>query len=869
MPGLDKGYRTFAYDFFVSRRASAAGVAKEVAEVLEESGYRVIVQDFDFSVGSNFVSSMQRALTDAKHFIGLLTEDYVDSPYTRAEWTNFFALSAQSGGARRLIILRVDDVSPPGLLAAIVYGDLHNVTAPLLRREIILDAAQGRSRGIRKGPLKFRGVPPTDPHFVGRINSMAAIDAAFEANRSAHSFAPVVLHGLGGTGKSSLAAEYAHRAANEYAGVWWAPAENRTVLMASLSDLAFSLDRSIVNEGNIEKVARTGLSKLSESPRPWLLVYDNVMAPADIVDLVPSRGANVLITTQFVEWGGRAHELEIAPLDCKSAAKFLARRASSRTYKGVLRLAERLGRLPLALDHAGAYIKVAEIDFVRYAELLNVFIKRTPTGSKYSSSVAATFELALQRAANDCPHAETLITYLAVFGSDRIPIYLLQGVALNEVDRSDALASLVRMSVAKRDRFPNGAAAFSIHRLVQLFVRERTPLTEEIVKRAIGALVRAYPRDEYGKSFDRPRHQQILPHAISVLQQCESLKIDVDLMWGLRELVQMLQQVAANVDVEEQLRRAIALSKKTLGLKHLETSERYQDLANFLRDQGQHGDAEQYYRLSLDIATTSLDPRDSALALRRSVLAELLSTMGKVKEANQFAKEAYGAIIDEIPGDAVSSRTKIQVLNTYANVLRESGKNAKSEAILREAINLGEKHLGRSDRYVAVCMNNLAYGLMKQRNYDEAAKFFEAALESKGDGIGGVGRKHLSFAITASNLAECKHELGRPQEAETLHLKAIEVAEQTDGGGQPYQARFRTKYSRYLLAVGRTSDAKTEGLRALASHDNLLGPGHRWTKDAATALANAHSALDEDEAARQVEDRYSLKLGSRMGRPIR
>ena len=35
------------YDFFLSRRGSVAAIAQEVADVLTEKGYKVLVQDYD------------------------------------------------------------------------------------------------------------------------------------------------------------------------------------------------------------------------------------------------------------------------------------------------------------------------------------------------------------------------------------------------------------------------------------------------------------------------------------------------------------------------------------------------------------------------------------------------------------------------------------------------------------------------------------------------------------------------------------------------------------------------------------------------------------------------------------------------------
>jgi menaquinone-dependent protoporphyrinogen IX oxidase len=44
----DEYRQRYDYDFFLSRRGSIAEIAREVADVLTESGNKIIVQDYDF-----------------------------------------------------------------------------------------------------------------------------------------------------------------------------------------------------------------------------------------------------------------------------------------------------------------------------------------------------------------------------------------------------------------------------------------------------------------------------------------------------------------------------------------------------------------------------------------------------------------------------------------------------------------------------------------------------------------------------------------------------------------------------------------------------------------------------------------------------
>src|SRR5205085_10735314 len=170
----------------------------------------------------------------------------------------------------------------------------------------------------------------------------------------------------------------------------WASAEQRTTLVASLAGLASRLDPRLAQEPDQEKVAKAGLLRLAHLENPFLLIYDNVEAPEIIRDLLPPAGARVLITSRWSDWSGRAAEMKIDVLGAEAASAFLQRRAGRDDPHGAVRLVEALGRLPLALDHAGAYCRLTGTSFDAYRERIDAGIARAPKGSAYPASVAAT-----------------------------------------------------------------------------------------------------------------------------------------------------------------------------------------------------------------------------------------------------------------------------------------------------------------------------------------------------------------------------------------------------------------------------------------------------------------------------------------------
>src|SRR5712691_9911641 len=94
-------------DFFVSYTAADERWAEWIAWTLEEGGFDVVLQKWDFTAGSNFVLEMQKAAADAKRTIAVLSPDYLSaSRFGASEWASAFATDPD-GMKRTLVPVRV------------------------------------------------------------------------------------------------------------------------------------------------------------------------------------------------------------------------------------------------------------------------------------------------------------------------------------------------------------------------------------------------------------------------------------------------------------------------------------------------------------------------------------------------------------------------------------------------------------------------------------------------------------------------------------------------------------------------------------------------------------------------------------------
>ncbi|WP_432080483.1 AAA family ATPase [Streptomyces sp. WAC 04229] len=319
-----------------------------------------------------------------------------------------------------------------------------------------------------KVPAGLVRLPDRTGLFVGRERELGLLDAAFE---SAGGVVVHAVHGLGGIGKSTLAARWAARHRDSYELVWWITAESAADLDTGLADLAVALQPGLRDALSREALREGALRWLAEH-EGWLLVLDNVSSPADVRPLLErATGGRYLITTRRATgWHGVAETLSLDVLPEAEAVELFQRVRPGDDPEEVARLCQDLGCLPLAVEQAAAYCAEAGVSAGGYRELLAAYPEElfatAAQDADPARTVARVWRVSLDRLA-DTPLASVILGVIAWWAPEDIPRAYLDDLG-SPVEVAGAIGRLAAHSlVTLRD----GGETLSVHRLVQAVAR--------------------------------------------------------------------------------------------------------------------------------------------------------------------------------------------------------------------------------------------------------------------------------------------------------------------------------------------------------------------------------------------------------------
>jgi NB-ARC domain. len=507
---------------FVSHAGSDGEKARWVGSQLMEAGIEVELDQLHWPVGDDFLRRMSEALSACDAMLALWSPAYFEE--------DSFALrelkAAELTGVR-VIPVRLVKFDVPALWRHLIYADLHGLS-DRDAREVLLAAVRGATASAqRQDQPRVWNVPARSTMFTGRDDLLRLLREALTSEGRA---AVCALHGAGGVGKTQLCIEYAHRYSGNYDVVWWVNAENPALISEQFAALA--VRAGVAAPGTDTVSAVEAAMSLLRTRQRWLVVLDNATDHPSVAKWIPSGPGHVIVTSRDQVWVGLA-ALSVDVLPVSEAVALLRAHVPGMTDTDGVKLAERLGCLPLALVQAVALITEDRLTAAEYLDLLERQGRRLLERGRpmdYPLTLAAQVTLTLNRLHKDSVAAALVVRLCAWLAPEPVPVWLfsvgaaalpapLNRLAEDTLDLRECLARAARTGLVRFSR-----DSLTMHRLTQEIIRaqntERGSSDDEttVVGRADveALLVAARPAGRGDDPGSWPRWAQILPHILSI-----------------------------------------------------------------------------------------------------------------------------------------------------------------------------------------------------------------------------------------------------------------------------------------------------------------------------------------------------------------
>ena len=741
--------------------------------------------------------------------------------------------------------------------------------------------------------------------------------------------------------KSQIAIEYAYRFRDQHpqGHVLWVYAANETRFTQAYRDVARKVQLPGWEDPQVDgcKLVCEWLDEMEDVP--WLMVLDNADNVANFLStedgMVAERSANsvfltgylptkfnhskcLLITTRSRDVGEYLSQgqvcVNVGPLSNQEAGDLL--RAKLRVLHPshapeADKLVEILGRIPLAITQAAAFINRNKISIAEYVDELAIdkqsFMaylsedlqdpRREPG---FPNSIFRTWKLSFNQIQINYPRAAEALSLMAMLDGQKIAEDLIRKEDERRIDFSTAIGTLDGYSMITKEV---GGRTCTIHPLVQLAVQYILEQSGQIVFYTRQALQLITDRFPTGEHENKVICESLLPHARAVLQH--DIRLDAtassrrrllhnvgwfewrqgkyesayqnvqtayqiyqkvfgdeaeDTLNCLNLLASVLRGQGKYEAAEEMNRRALTGNEKVLGVENPDMLTSVSNLASVLQDQGKYEAAEEMNRRALAGREKVLGIEHPDTLASVGNLATVLQDQGKYEAAEEMNRRALAGR-EKVLG--VEHPDTLASVGNLASVLQDQGKYEAAEEMNRRALAGYEKVLGVEHPDTLASVSNLALVLQRQGKYEAAEEINRRALAGREKVL---GVEHPSTLTSVSNLASVLQDQGKYEAAEEMNRRALAGSERVLGVEHPSTLTSVSNLASVLQDQGKYEAVEEMNRRALAGCEKVLGVEHPHTLASVYCLAHLFCSQNRFEQASTLYQRalsgYRQTLGS-------
>ncbi|MEO3859689.1 FxSxx-COOH system tetratricopeptide repeat protein [Acrocarpospora sp. B8E8] len=731
-----------------------------------------------------------------------------------------------------------------------------------IAQQIRLPEAATRPVADVPAPAGTINVPAAGQVFLGRREELDVLAATLENGPGGVVVAAV--HGLGGVGKSALAAHYAATQVGRLNPIWWITADSPASVEAGLADLAVALQPEL-GGAPLEVLAQRALAWLAAHPG-WLLIADNVTTPADADRLLARTLAGqgrVLVTSRLGQgWhrtGARLLRLDvltepdaidlliqIATYDQPPVGTTRAEASSAQEsgrWEGASALVRELGWLPLAVEQAGAYLRQNQLTARAYLDLLAehpaVMYDQAARGSDVERTIARSWRLTLDQLAAT-PLAGQVLRVLAWFAPQDIPRAVLNDLA-PAPDLQRALGDL-----AAYNMLTLADAGISVHRLVQAVARtpgpadpHRQPADIDAARdQATALLAQALPDDGQDPA-GWPQWRGLLDHLTALADHTSPSTDTINSAYLLSALGRFLYaQGSAAAAISHQQRAHMAYHRH-LDADHPNTLSSRSNLAAAYRAAGDLGRAIPLFEQTLADCERVLGGDHPDTLASRNNLAGAYESAGDLGRAIPLFEQTLAdceRVLDGHHPQTLTSR------NNLAGAYESAGDLGRAIPLYEQTLAQRERLLGDDHPDTLTSRNNLAYAYRAAGDLGGAIPLYQQTLAERERVL---GADHPDTLSSRNNLASAYESAGDLGRAIPLYQATLVEQERILGGDHPHTLTSRNNLAAAYESAGDLRRAIPLYEQTLAQRERLLGEDHPDTLTSRNNLAAAYESAGD------------------------
>ncbi|MEU7874950.1 FxSxx-COOH system tetratricopeptide repeat protein [Dactylosporangium sp. NPDC049140] len=742
----------------------------------------------------------------------------------------------------------------------------------------------GVAAGVIHGDVSIAGRAPVRwpcrvgvlPGLVdGRLDRPADHDLAAASAAAGTAVVGQVLSGLGGVGKTQLAAGLAHRLWTER-GVdllVWVNATSRTTIQTTYTQAIAAVTG--IDDVDAQEGPDRFLAWLAETPdRRWLIVLDDLTDPNDLTGLWPpaSPVGRTVVTTRRRDAallaGRRLIDVDVFTPD--QALRYLqdkldhpGDRPDRLVDAGPL--ATDLGYLPLALAQAAAFMDDQDMTCAGYRRRLadhhRQLAELAPAAlpDEHHDPVAGTWRLSVDLADRLRPErlARPVLELAALLDPDSTPVDLFGtatvtayctgrlGRAVDADDTGDAIRLLHRLSLVNVDRT---GGVVRVHGLVQRAVREAVAGEHRraLAVTAADALLELWPAVERDAAHAQPlRAGTVALHRNAGAALWTTADGGHPALTRAGESLLQTGLVNAARDYFQELHGTAATQ---LGPDHLDTLNARHNLAYLSGELGDAAGAAGAFERLIDDRLRVLGPDHPETLTTRHESAYWRGRAGDPAGAASALERLLDDRLRVLGPDHPDTLTTRHNLAAWRG---EAGDPAGAASAFEQLLDNELRVLGPDHLKTLSTRHEMAYWRGRAGDPAGAVSAFEQLLE---DRLRVLGPDNPQTLITRHNLVSWRGEAGDPAGAASASQDLLDDYLRVLGPDYPETLNVRRSITRWQGEAGDPAGAAGAAAALLDDYLRVLGPDHPHTLTIRNDIARWRGEVGDPAAAAAAFD---------------